>query len=164
VVTTGGASGVVAWDWDGWLEAALNSWRYALWLADHVGSKTPHGPRAAHLQAGKATHMSEAMRRTFEPAGWGRLFAVDLPMAESAASPSAPPPTSLAASPPAPPRGGGGRRPARRGSAPRVRGGGAEPMTAAARRAFAEAFDAPVVDPYGTSENWVMAVSHPQAP
>src|SRR5215472_6157520 len=46
VVTTGGASGVYAWDWDGWLEAALNSWRYALWLADDLGSKMPHGPRA----------------------------------------------------------------------------------------------------------------------
>jgi len=163
VVRTGGASGVYAWDWDGLLQAALNSWRYAMWLAADLGFKTPHGPRAAHLQASRASHMSEVMRRTFEPAGWGRQVPVDLPMAEIVAILNDYQPTSLSGYASALHRLALEQLDGRLRISPQLVSGGAEPMTAPARRSLQEAFHCAVVDPYGTSENWVMAVSHPGA-
>lgn len=161
VVTTGGASGVFVWDWDGWLQVALNSWRHTMWLSEHLGLKVPGGPRTAHLQAQAATHMSEAMRRTFEPYGWGRLVPVNLPMSEIVARLNEYQPTSLAGYPSVIHRLALEQLAGRLRISPALVSGGAEPMTEEARATFAKAFDVPVVDPYGTSENWVMAVAPP---
>ncbi|GAA0459432.1 coenzyme F390 synthetase [Paractinoplanes deccanensis] len=162
VVTTGGSSGLVGlfpWDRDGWLAAALSSWRVFAWLARTMNLAQPG--RTAFVAAAHASHVSEAMRRTFEPPGISCEIPVTLPLAEIVARLNAFRPDRIIAYPSMLRRLAFERRAGRLTVAPQVMLGGAEPLPPRMRADIEEAFDAPVVNFYATSETWTMACSPP---
>lgn len=161
VVATGGSSGVFVWDWDGWLQAAAASWRQVFWLMRNRARPLPGPARVASVLAEHAIHMSEAMRCTFELPGHGSAFPVTMALRDIVAGLNDYQPTNLVGYPSVL------HQLAYEALAGRLRidpvfvMGGSEPFTDEAQDLCREAFDAVVVDPYGTSETWVIGMSYP---
>jgi phenylacetate-CoA ligase len=162
VVTTGGSSGLVGlfpWDRAGWLNAGLSSWRVFAWLMKSMNLAQPG--RTAFVAAAHATHVSEAMRRTFEPPGISCEIPVTLPLAEIVAQLNDFRPDRVIAYPSLLRRLAIETLAGRLRIAPQVLLGGAEPMPPRMRADIEAAFHAPVINFYATSETWTMACSYP---
>jgi phenylacetate-coenzyme A ligase PaaK-like adenylate-forming protein len=162
VVVTGGSSGftgVFPWDWDGWLEAALASWRILAWSSRELG--VPPGARTAFVAAGHASHISEAMRATFSPAGDSCEVPVTLPLAEITDRLNEFQPDMIVAYPTIMRRLAFEQRDGRLRISPRVILCGAEPLFPHMRETIEGAFGAAVINFYAVSETWLLACSCP---
>ncbi len=187
VVASGGSSGqrgVFAWDFEGWLVAQLSAARYGAWLerrsAEAIrsgatpGSTTTAGSvpaspgpaRSALVAAQRAVHIGTAMSLTFAgPPGSRCTLPVTLPLAEIVAGLNDCRPASLAAYPSMLHHLALEARAGRLRIAPRLIWTSAEPLLAETRRLAEAAFaGAALLNGYGCSETWVMALSYPGRP
>jgi phenylacetate-coenzyme A ligase PaaK-like adenylate-forming protein len=161
VVTTGGSTGVFLWDWEGWLQAGLGSWRHIAWLVGALQLTGP--PRSATIAAEHAIHMTEAMRRTFEP-GASCLLPVTMPLPEIVRGLNEFQPVGVLAYPSMLHRLALEAEAGRLSISPRLLFCGAEPLYAHMRGTIEAALGAPVVNTYACSEGWMIGCSYPGAP
>lgn len=161
VVATGGSTGVFVWDWDGWLQAATNTMRHVFWLIRNRARPVVGDVRVASLFAEHAIHMSESMRRTFEPADRGLALPVTMALRDMVAGLNEYQPTSIVGYPSVLHQLAHEALAGRLRIDPIVVTGGSEPFTEEAQATCRQAWDALVLNPYGTSENWLIGVSYP---
>lgn len=162
-VATGGATGVFVWDRDGWLEAALNSWRHVGWILGHL-NLVGVPARAATIAAEHAIHMTEAMRRTFEIDDSGLLLPVSRSLPDIVRALNAHEPTQLLAYPSMLHRLALEARSGRLAIAPALMFCGAEPLLPHMRATIESTFGAPAIDMYASSECGLIACSPPGSP
>ncbi len=82
IVTTGGSSGLTGlfpWDYEGWLQAGLGAWRLMPWVIKDLELSPPRG---AFVGAAHASHMSDAIRATFDTGEASCKVPVTLPLGE----------------------------------------------------------------------------------
>ncbi|MGX7827594.1 phenylacetate--CoA ligase family protein [Actinokineospora sp. 24-640] len=161
IVTTGGSSGLTGlfpWDYQGWLEAGLGSWRLMPWVIRDLALSPPRG---AFIGAAHASHMSDAIRATFDMGDNSIKVPVTLPLAQIVAALNDFQPNQLLAYPSILWRLALEQIDGRLDIHPEVMLGGAEPLFPHQRKTIEEAFGAPVIDFYGTSETWMLACSMP---
>ncbi len=162
VVTTGGSSGltgVFPWDREGWLEAGLASWRVLAWAAANLDLAGPG--RTAFVAAAHASHISEAMRATFNPPGVSCEVPVTLPLPEIVARLNDFAPDRVIAYPSIMRRLAFEKLAGRLRMAPRIVLCGAEPLHPHMREIIESAFGTAVINFYAVSESWMIACSYP---
>lgn len=161
IVTTGGSSGLTGlfpWDYDGWLQAGLGSWRLMPWVVKNLELSPPRG---AFIGAAHASHMSDAIRATFDMGDNSIKVPVTLPLDRIVAALNEFQPNQMLAYPSILYRLALEQIDGRLDIRPEVMLGGAEPLFPHMRRTIEAAFQAPVIDFYGTSETWMLACSMP---
>ncbi|MGQ0838313.1 phenylacetate--CoA ligase family protein [Actinokineospora sp.] len=161
IVTTGGSSGLTGlfpWDYDGWLQAGLGSWRLMPWVVKNLALSPPRG---AFVGAAHASHMSDAIRATFDMGDTSCKVPVTLPLNEIVDALNEFKPNQILAYPSILWRLALEQEEGRLNIAPEVMLGGAEPLFPHQRKTIEAAFGAPVIDFYGTSETWMLACSYP---
>ena len=153
-VASGGSSGtrgVFVYDWDGWLHCRLMLMRFGM----HHQLRDPEfglRPVVAWVAAGKATHMTYAMARTFG-AGVGVVsIPATLPLREIVARLNELRPEVLAGYPSMLYPLAGEARAGRLKIKPRLLRPGSEPLLPEMRAALEEAWSCPIINIYGTSE------------
>jgi phenylacetate-CoA ligase len=164
VVASGGSSGrrgVFIWDYAGWLTAHLSSARHGVWTARHLGLVSLE-PQAS-VAAASPIHITSAMNRTFGGPSQHR-FPVTLPLAEIVAGLNRTRPLQLFAYPSMLHRLALEVRAGRLRIAPRLLLCGAEPLPAETRQVIEGVFGAPLIDAYGASEGWILAIAAPGSP
>lgn len=153
-VASGGSSGtrgVFVYDWDGWLLCRLMLMRFS---ARHQSRdpEFPLSPVVAWVAAGKATHMTYAMARTFGARSGVVPIPATLPLADIVTRLNDLQPDVLAGYPsmlyPLAGEAGAGRLKIK----PRLVRPGSEPLLPEMRAAFEEAWACPIINIYGTSE------------
>lgn len=161
IVTTGGSSGLTGlfpWDYEGWLQAGLGSWRLMPWVVQNLHLSPPRG---AFIGAAHASHMSDAIRATFDMGDNSIKVPVTLPLAQIVEQLNEFQPNQMLAYPSILWRLALEQLEGRLRIKPEVMLGGAEPLFPHQRETIETAFGAPVIDFYGTSETWMLACSMP---
>jgi phenylacetate-CoA ligase len=161
IVTTGGSSGLTGlfpWDYEGWLHAGLGSWRLMPWVVTNLNLSPPRG---AFIGAAHASHMSDAIRATFDMGDNSIKVPVTIPLAAMVEALNEFQPNQILAYPTILWRLALEQQEGRLDIKPEVMLGGAEPLYPHMRETIESAFSAPVIDFYGTSETWMLACSMP---
>lgn len=161
IVTTGGSSGLTGlfpWDYEGWLQAGLGSWRLMPWVVQNLHLSPPRG---AFIGAAHASHMSDAIRATFDMGDNSVKVPVTLPLSQIVDALNEFQPNQMLAYPSILWRLALEQLEGRLNIKPEVMLGGAEPLFPHQRKTIEAAFGAPVIDFYGTSETWMLACSMP---
>jgi phenylacetate-coenzyme A ligase PaaK-like adenylate-forming protein len=166
VVASGGSSGcrgVFVWDYAGWLAAQLATARHAVWTCRHLGLENLEP--GANVGAASPIHITVAMGETFAgPPASRHRFPVTLPLAEIVVGLNSLRPLQLFAYPSMLHRLALEARAGRLRIAPRLLICGAEPLPVETREMIEGLFGAPIIDAYGASESWVLAISAPGSP
>lgn len=154
VVASGGSSGrrgVFAYDWDGWLQCRLMLMRFS---ARYQRMHFPTGARpiVGWVAAGKATHMTFAMGRTFGGGGGVGMIGATLPLSEIVARLNDLQPDILAGYPTMLYPLAGEARAGRLRISPKLVRPGSEPLLPEIRAALRETWNCTVLNVYGTSE------------
>ncbi|GLZ39217.1 hypothetical protein [Actinokineospora sp. NBRC 105648] len=161
IVTTGGSSGLTGlfpWDYEGWLQAGLGAWRLMPWVIKDLELSPPRG---AFVGAAHASHMSDAIRATFDTGEDSCKVPVTRPLDEIVEALNRFQPNQILAYPSILWRLALEQQEGRLDIKPEVMLGGAEPLFPHMRETIENAFGAPVIDFYGTSETWMLACSMP---
>lgn len=163
IVASGGSTGlrgVFAWDFAGWLAAALSGARHVAWLSRHLPLESLEP--AADVGAASPVHVTVAMDGTFGgPTASRYSFPVTRPLEEIVAGLNRARPGLLSAYPSLLHQLALEARAGRLQIAPRLLICRAEPLPADVRKVIDDAFAAPLIDGYGASETWAIAISHP---
>lgn len=154
VVASGGSSGtrgVFVYDWDGWLQCRLLLLRYSIRFQDTLFGQEGH-PVTAFIAAGKATHMTFAMTRTFGSAAGITPVPATLPISEIVGRLNDMQPQVIGGYPTMLYALTAEARAGRLRIAPRLIRPGSEPLLPEIRSALDTTWGAPVINIYGTSE------------
>ncbi len=154
VVASGGSSGtrgVFVYDWDGWLQCRLMLLRFSV---RHQQRYFPTGerPMVGWVAAGKATHMTFAMGRTFGSGAGVVVIPATLPLSEIVLKLNELKPDILAGFPTMLYPLAGEARAGRLRISPKLVRPGSEPLLPEIRAAIEAAWGCPVLNVYGTSE------------
>jgi len=153
-VASGGSSGtrgVFVYDWDGWLLCRLMLMRFA---TRHLlrRPESSRSPVVGWVAAGKATHMTYAMAKTFGGGGASMPIPATLPIREIVARLNELQPDILAGYPSMLYPLAGEARAGRLKINPLLLRPGSEPLLPEMRAAMEEAWSCPIINIYGTSE------------
>jgi phenylacetate-coenzyme A ligase PaaK-like adenylate-forming protein len=153
-VASGGSSGtrgVFVYDWEGWLLCRLQLLRFAIRKQRAIFAPD-FTPVAVHVAAGKATHMTFAMTRTFGAGSGVTPVPATLPLAEIVARLNDLQPEILGGYPTMLYALAGEARAGRLSIKPRMLRPGSEPLLPEMREAMLDVWGASIINILGTSE------------
>jgi phenylacetate-CoA ligase len=151
-VASGGSSGsrgVFVYDWEGWLLCFLTLSRFRARMSKRIA--LPSGVRAM-IAAGRATHMSYALNRTFGSSSGVVNVPATLPLGEIVAKLNELQPNILSGYPTMMVALASEARAGRLGITPRLISVGSEPLLPEMRSAIATTWSCSLINNYGTSE------------